>query len=575
MNSMTPSLALQAACVRDDFEAAWPVIWAVAGTDSGGGAGLSADQRAAEACGVHLAPVVASVTAQNTRAVLRIEPLHRDSLQAQLDALATDLPPAVIKTGLLGSADAVITLAKQVDVLRTRAPVALVVDPVLRSSTGAGFVDAATLRAYRDWLLPRTTVLTPNRREAAVLLSRPETASAAELPAQAQALRAMGVASVCITGGDEPQTDLCHDWLASPHASGWLSAPRVATRHNHGTGCTFASALAACLARGFTVADAAVLAKMLTTDALRRARPLGLASGAGPVRADARFIQDPSLLPLLWDAPTPPGPADVPWQPGQWPPTGPAHATGLYVIVDSAERVRSVLAAAQSQGLAPPTVQLRIKAPAGFEDAPESAWQATLALEIRAAQAAADEAGAALYINDHWQLALRLGARGLHLGQEDLLALSPEEHQELRRAQASGLRLGLSSHSLWELARAAAWQPSYIACGPVWPTTTKNMPWFPQGLGNLAWWQRMAPAPVVGIGGILSCAQMLAAAATGIQGACVVRGLGEDPAQSLPLWASAWAQGQEAAASPMRRAAPDWPQASLPSPYRAVVAAQV
>ena len=112
-------------------------VWSIAGNDSGGGAGLVADQRAAEAFGAHLCPVVAAVTAQNSRAVTRVEPVSAELLDAQLAALADDLPPATIKTGLLGSAANVAVVARWVDRLRERVPVALVVDPVLGASTGA------------------------------------------------------------------------------------------------------------------------------------------------------------------------------------------------------------------------------------------------------------------------------------------------------------------------------------------------------------------------------------------------------------------------------------------------------
>ena len=117
-----------------------PRIASVAGTDSGGGAGLSADQRAAQAFGVHLCPVVAAVTAQHSRAVRHVEALSPALLQAQLDALAEDLPPAALKTGLLGSAANARVLARWVDAQRRHQPdLALVVDPVLRASTGASF----------------------------------------------------------------------------------------------------------------------------------------------------------------------------------------------------------------------------------------------------------------------------------------------------------------------------------------------------------------------------------------------------------------------------------------------------
>jgi hydroxymethylpyrimidine kinase/phosphomethylpyrimidine kinase/thiamine-phosphate diphosphorylase len=519
-----------------------PMIWSVAGTDSGGGAGLAADLRAAEACEVHLCPVVTAVTAQNTRAVTGIDVVSAAMLEAQLTALADDLLPAAIKTGLLGSAEHARVLARWIDRLRVRAPVALVIDPVLRASTGAAFADDALLAAYRDVLLPRATMVTPNRDEASRLLG----GSVAAVPDQARALRHLGAQAVCITGGDEKDglgDALALDWLDTPHARGWLAQQRVHTRHTHGTGCTFATALAACMARGFVAADAAVLAKMAVTQALRQAVDIG--RGAGPVRASGGFGAPPGLLPHLSCDEQAPGHWPIPA-----PNSAPAPAPGLYAIVDSAERVRAVLAAGVR------TVQLRIKQPRS---------DAALREAIRESIAAADQHGAVLYVNDHWRAALDLGARALHLGQEDLLGLTSDERARLREAQARGMRLGLSSHSLWELARAAAWCPSYIACGPVWPTTTKLMPWRAQGLHNLAWWVRMAPAPVVGIGGILEPAQLQAVSAAGAQGGCVVRGLGDDPQANLGAWHRAWQAGK-AAGSQRVRESPRWPQPSLLSP---------
>jgi hydroxymethylpyrimidine kinase/phosphomethylpyrimidine kinase/thiamine-phosphate diphosphorylase len=493
-----------------------PIIWSIAGTDSGGGAGLAADQRAAEAFGVHLCPVVAAVTAQNSIAVSTVLPLPPEGLEAQLAALAADLPPRAIKCGLLGSAVNARVLARWVDRLRAEhGPIPLVIDPVLGATTGARFADAELLAVYRHELLPRTTAITPNRREAAELVS----AAGGDLPGMAARLRAGGARAICITGGDAGDA-AAHDWLDSPQAQGWLTLPRVATAHHHGTGCTFATAWASALALGFPDADAAILAKMATTAALQAATPLG--RGAGPVRAAAGFGRDPSLLPTLsLDASTRPV-ADRP-----------RIAPGVYAIVDSAERAEAALAGGAD------TVQLRIKSPPQRD----SAWHARLQAEVTRAVAAARVAGRRLYVNDHWQLALACGASGVHLGQEDLLALGDGARRELAAARAAGLALGLSSHSLWELARAAHEAPDYVACGPVWPTTTKAMPWRPQGLHNLAWWAALAPAPVVAIGGILEPGQLRQAAAHGAAGGCVVRGLGESPAASLPRWREAWQHG--------------------------------
>ncbi|MBW8843780.1 MAG: bifunctional hydroxymethylpyrimidine kinase/phosphomethylpyrimidine kinase [Burkholderiales bacterium] len=493
-----------------------PVIWSIAGLDSGGGAGLSADQRAGDAAGVHLCPVAAALTAQNSVAVQAVFPVPPQQLEAQVAALADDLPPTAIKTGLLGGVEQLRVVTRWVDRLRERAPVALVVDPVLRASTGASFADEALLRAYREELLPRASVVTPNRREAARLVGEGSAA------AQARALQALGAAGVCITGGDEAGP-LALDWLASRHASGWLTLPRREASNNHGTGCCFATALAAALAQGFVTADAAVIAKMLTTSGLH----VGAASpgaGAGPVVPSAGFIRDPSLLPALFDAP-----------PKSWPQhRRQSTVEGVYGITDNGAHAARLFDA----GLR--AVQLRLKRAEGEA---EDAWQARLHAEVLPAHEAARRCGATFVLNDHWREALRLGVDFVHLGQEDLLALDDAGRHDLAEARACGLRLGLSSHSLWELARAVAWAPDYIACGPVWPTLTKAMPWRPQGLGNLAWWAAMAPAPVVGIGGVLEPRQLAEMAATGARAGCVVRGLAPGAVHSVPQWQAAWAGG--------------------------------
>ncbi len=504
-----------------------PIIWSIAGTDSGGGAGLAADQRAADALGVHCCTIVAGITAQSTTEVTHIEATPPAVLQAQLDTLATDMPPRVIKTGLLGSAENVRVLAAFIDRLRAQQPLALVVDPVLRASTGAALADAELRAAYRELLLPRATAITPNQAEAVALLGD---GAPGDIPAQARALRALGCQAVVITGGDaaliQRHDRLSLDWLDTAHTTGWLALPREATPHNHGTGCTFASAMAAALALGWVTADAAVLAKMAATHALRHARAVG--RGVGPVIAREGFATDPSLLPQL---------SLDERLPAAWASRPRGHAPGVYAIVDSAERAEAVLAARPTVD----TLQLRMKRPPNLD---EAGWHAALRKAINRSQRAANAAGVRLVVNDHWRTAIEAGAKAVHLGQEDLLALSPQDRVDLQAARAAGVQLGISSHSLWELCRAAAMAPDLIACGPIWPTTTKDMPWLPQGLDNLAWWAHMAPAPVVGIGGILQPEQLQAVAAAGAAGGCVVRGLGEAPSNSLPSWLNAWRQGQ-------------------------------
>ncbi|WP_326537874.1 bifunctional hydroxymethylpyrimidine kinase/phosphomethylpyrimidine kinase [Pseudorhodoferax sp.] len=523
-------------------------VWSIAGTDSSGGAGLAADQRALDAWpGTHYCGVVAAVTAQNSQAVTRVEAVSPALLGAQLAALEADMPPAALKTGLLADAAQMRSVAAWTDRLREAAPgLPLVVDPVLGASSGANFADDAAVAGYRTHLLPRATLITPNRREAARLLGR-ATLHRDEVPRAAQDLRALGAQAVCITGGDPADTPddatpaeagLALDWLDSPHARGWLALPRIGTGNTHATGCTFASTAAAALAHGFVAADAVVLAKMAATHALRH----GHAAGRGPGQVLARpgFHAEPALLPQMGFGAEP---VFVPAASARPAPLG------LYAIVDSAERVRTVLAAGVR------SVQLRIKRP---DVGADGRWRDALHQQVADAAAACRAAGARLFVNDHWQLAARCGAHGVHLGQEDLLALDGRERADLR---SSGLALGISSHSLWELARARSLAPAYIACGPVWPTLTKAMPWRPQGLDNLAWWCAMAGAPVVAIGGVLAPAQLADAARQGADGVCVVRMLDADPAATVPGMLAALAEPGPTA--PASSSGIPWPHPTL------------
>lgn len=353
------------------------------------------------------------------------------------------------------------------------------------------------------------------------LLGEQPSGDPASAPAVARRLRHAGARAVCLVDVETVDGRRL-TWLDTEHARGWLaSAPDAAPAG--GDPQLFANQLAAAMAKGFVAADAAVLAMMAAT--------------AGPAEAD--FIHDPKLLPQLsWGEQARfAQPAAVP-----------ARRLDLYAIVDSAERVRQVLAAGVR------TVQLRIKTPAR----PQAHWYESLRSEIQSSVAIAAAADAELFINDHWQLGADLGARGVHLGQEDLLALGDAGRSAL---QVTGMAIGISSHSLWELCRARTLQPRYIACGPVWPTLTKAMPWRAQGLDNLSWWCRMAQAPVVAIGGILGADQVFDAARYGADGICIVRGLGDHPEAVVPTLQDAMESGRASAAN--ADLGPGWPHPSL------------
>jgi hydroxymethylpyrimidine kinase/phosphomethylpyrimidine kinase/thiamine-phosphate diphosphorylase len=449
-----------------------PIVWSVAGSDSGAGAGLQADLRAFEAMDVHGCTVVAAITAQNSKGVQLIAPVDAAVFEAQLAALADDMPPAAIKVGMIGSVDNLRVLVRWIDRLRQNNPqLTVVVDTVLGATTGASFAQADLIQAYRDELLPRADVITPNRVEAALLLKQAPLSDALAVEQASQSLQALGCKTVIITGGDAQGLN-SEDYCLSPHAQGWLRLPRVATAHNHGTGCVFASTVAAAMARGFVSMEALVIAKMATTHALRHAYAAG--QGAGPVRPQPDFAQHIENLPTF----------SLPRDSAQ---ISSLRFTalsdtdqGLYAVVDSAAWVQRVLASGVK------TVQLRIKSPELVD----------IRREVQLAIQHAKAANAQLFINDHWQLAIEEGAYGVHLGQEDLHVA------DLQAIAQAGLRLGLSTHCYWEVCRAWALQPSYIACGPMYATQSKDMPWQPQGAHNVSYWSALLPLPLVAIGGI-------------------------------------------------------------------------
>lgn len=248
-----------------------PVVLTVAGSDSGGAAGIAADLATFAALGVHGACAIAAVTAQDTCAVHAVYPIPPEILAAQIGAVFGDLPVAAAKTGLLGSTAAVDLVARR---LKGRP---LVVDPVLTATSGANFATDAIIDAYRTQLLPVATVATPNLDEARILARNPHGAPA-EL---AQALADLGL-SVVVTGGT--QAGACTDWLARPgEPARPFTHAAVHTQNDHGTGCTFSAALAAHLAHGTDLVDAVKSSAAYTTRQLSVSRAWQLGRGSGPI----------------------------------------------------------------------------------------------------------------------------------------------------------------------------------------------------------------------------------------------------------------------------------------------------
>jgi hydroxymethylpyrimidine/phosphomethylpyrimidine kinase len=253
-----------------------PRVLAIAGSDSGGGAGIQADLKTMLALGVHGMTVVCAVTAQNSVGVQGYWELPAEAVRAQLDSVLGDIGAQAIKTGMLASPVLVATVAGALDGLAAAAPI--VVDPVAVSKHGDSLVSAGTLDTMRDQLLPLATIVTPNLLEAE-LLTGMHIEAEAEMLVAARALLATGPRWVLVKGGHLPGSPV--DLLVSADAVLRFPGERITSEHTHGTGCTLASAIASRLALGDDVPGAVLAAKEYVTGAIAGGFPLG--AGIGPV----------------------------------------------------------------------------------------------------------------------------------------------------------------------------------------------------------------------------------------------------------------------------------------------------
>ena len=268
-----------------------PAVLSIAGSDSGGGAGIQADLKAFARCGVHGMTAIAALTAQNTVAVTGIHPVPGDFIVAQVRAVAEDIGVDAVKIGMLGTADTVRAVRKALELLDPATPVVL--DPVMVAESGAVLLDEPARAAIVDELLPRATVITPNLPEARVLAAAGDAGSGRaddggarddDVETLARRLHELGPAAVVVTGGHR---DEAADLFFAGEQLERIPGERYADGAAHGSGCTHSSALAAHLALGHDPVEAARAAKAIAAEAVRRGLR-GLGSGPGPVDALGR-----------------------------------------------------------------------------------------------------------------------------------------------------------------------------------------------------------------------------------------------------------------------------------------------
>jgi len=605
-----------------------PIVWTIAGSDSGGGAGVQADLKTFNAFGVYGASVITAITAQNTQAVDKIEAVSPEMIKAQLEALRADLPPTVVKLGMLHSPRCVEIVA---DILQDL-DAFVICDPVMIATSGDALYESSFVEVLKERLLPLVDLLTPNLEEAYALcgmgapdsllsvvlelgeavrlpvckltasheanrirsseelrvlptISVPTAGKMPALPGATRSTKALettpqaaalhlacnpdntcewttpwergqpcpllatellklGPKAVLIKGGHD-EGELAQDFWTNGHEAAWLSSKRQITRNTHGTGCTMASAIAACLTQGYSQLDAIVIAKAYINQGMRLAPNLG--EGNGPL-AHLGWPECQDDLPELTvgavvSVPTGACNAPLQYDGSLWLRGTPQAATlhlererqflvrphldpkqfGFYPIVDNVQWLERLLP------LGVKTIQLRIKDP-NLTDLESrscladgtSALQRTLESEIIKAIQLAKQYDCRLFINDYWQLAIKHGAYGVHLGQEDL------ESADLTAIAQANIHLGVSTHSYSEVARTLAIKPSYIAVGPIFATNTKKIMHKPQGIEALKRWRRTLRYPLVAIGGItLQNAQSVLD--TGVDGIAVISDITKSP----------------------------------------------
>jgi hydroxymethylpyrimidine kinase/phosphomethylpyrimidine kinase/thiamine-phosphate diphosphorylase len=434
-----------------------PAVLIIGGLDPQGCAGIIADSQTVNAHGCHPVALVTCLTEQTQAGLSHLGALKVDQFMSQYHACVADFDIAAIKVGLIPNleiAQAVLTILKQHEV-----PV--IWDPVLASTSGGVSVSSDVQHYLFEQLLPAITLLTPNSIELIHLTQQHNQILASEI------LLNNGL-NACLVKGGHADSQWATDYFNDNSHAFYCYTDKQA-KQVRGTGCVLASSIASNMALNHDIRDAIVLAKAYLTRGIREAREVGPYNAITHSNADFELQDIPkltyseNLVGRQFNFPACP------------------QRLGIYPVVDSSDWIKKLT----EEGVK--TIQLRIK----------NVTQEQKHYEIKQAMSYFDDS-VAFFVNDYWQLAIQHQVYGVHLGQEDL------HDANLIEIEQAGLRLGISTHSYWELARALAVNPSYIALGPIFETTSKIMPWTSQGVERVEQWTWLLgdEYPLVAIGGI-------------------------------------------------------------------------
>ncbi|REL28622.1 thiamine phosphate synthase [Thalassotalea euphylliae] len=477
-----------------------PIVWTISGSDCSGGAGIAADIKTMHSLSqgkVEVCTLITANTSQNSERLVAVNPVATEVLEQQAQLLLNDKPPSAIKIGLLANDHQVNWLIALLARLKQQDPTLITVyDPVASASVGGKFsqLDPAVI----ENLLPYLDVITPNLPELQALTCVGKTPEKTTEQA-ASLLLSQGVQTVIVKGGHSGDANTCTDiaYLSAETSDSagapeqqvlTLSSPRVNTSYSHGSGCAFASALTVLLAQGYLLRDAFTLTKAFINQGLSESTGTTDYYGAFAVGA---FPTDDNYFPHVVNnsvnLPNSGFPSlslgnglDNDLDNGLGTDSG-KEKLGLYPVIDSLAWLEQLLPLELN------IIQLRLKGLPLDE----------IDRQIAQAVKLTSNTTTRLFINDYWQLAIKHGAYGVHLGQEDLADAN------LNAIANAGLRLGISTHGCYELLLARQLKSSYLAIGAIFPTVTKDMTGQIQGIDNLRHLLALKQEiPIVAIGGI-------------------------------------------------------------------------
>jgi hydroxymethylpyrimidine/phosphomethylpyrimidine kinase len=256
-----------------------PIALTIAGSDSGGGAGIQADLKTFSALGVYGAAAIAALTAQNTKGVTGIFDVAPEFVRAQMDAVYSDMKVGATKIGMLGRAEVIEAVAEGLAAHQAKN---IVLDPVMVATSGDLLLEPDAIDTLKKKLIPRALVVTPNLAEAAALSGMAQAKEEAAMAKQGEAILKLGAASVLVKGGHF-ENDQATDLLIDKHGVRRFAARRIDSKNTHGTGCTLSSGIAAGLARGMPLIESIGLAKKFVSEAIAASGGLNVCGGRGPV----------------------------------------------------------------------------------------------------------------------------------------------------------------------------------------------------------------------------------------------------------------------------------------------------